>query len=64
MFTLDEMKNNRIWVCHDCHSAFHHFITNKDLAKKFNTLEKLLQNQQVRNFVDWVSQSENRKFKH
>lgn len=63
MFNSDERKNRKIDVCHDCHAAIHKFLTNKELAQEFNSLEKLLENVDIINFVDWVSKSENRKFK-
>lgn len=63
MFTISEMNSKKAMVCHDCHSAFHKFISNKDLAKKYYTIEKLLEHDKVKNFVVWVSQSDSRRFK-
>lgn len=64
MFTLDEMKNNRIFICHDCHGAIHKFISNKDLAKEYNTLTKLQLHDKLMVFVNWVGKNDQRKFKY
>jgi hypothetical protein len=63
MFDSEERNNRKIDVCHDCHLAIHKFMTNKELAQEFNTTEKLLENNKLKNFVNWVSISDNRKFK-
>ena len=64
LFTIKEMNTKIVMVCHDCHAAFHKFISNKDLAKNYNTLKKLMENQEVKKFVDWVKQNDKRKFKY
>lgn len=38
-----------------CHSKIHSRFTNAELAKKFNSIEKLLDDEEIRNFVKWVS---------
>lgn len=63
MFDSVERKQRKAYICHDCHAAIHEFIDNKTLAKKFNTVQKLSENQDVRNFVKWVSKKKQRKFK-
>ena len=62
-FTIEECHKNRINICHDCHMAVHKFISNKDLAKNYYTLEKLKTHEKLMNFVNWVSASNKRKFK-
>ena len=65
MFTIKEMNGSVAMVCQDCHSAIHKFHSNKDLAKKYYSIEKLLtESEKFKNFVEWVSQSDQRKFKH
>lgn len=64
IFTVEECNNNKIYVCHDCHAAIHMFISNKDLAKKYNNLDKLKEHEKLMNFVKWVSKNEQRKFKY
>ena len=39
--------NKVIMVCkHDCHPAIHKFISEKELGRKYNTIELLLTSQQ------------------
>ena len=64
LHTINEMNACTVMVCHDCHAAFHKFISNKDLAKNYYTLEELLEHPEVSNFIEWVSKNDNRKFKY
>ena len=44
-----------ISVCRDCHSAIHRFVPkNKDLGRHYNTIGKLLAQEQLAGFVKWV----------
>jgi len=52
-FTKEEM-NVRLDLCGDCHPAIHKFISEKELGKKYNTKEKLLEHPKVSKFVNWV----------
>lgn len=63
MFDFNEI-NSKLYVCHDCHAAIHMFISNKDLAKIYNNKNKLIEHQKLMEFVEWVSKSEQRKFKY
>jgi len=54
-FTKEDMTSRGINVCRDCHIAIHKFIPEKELGRIFNTQEKLMENDQVKNFVEWVS---------
>lgn len=54
-FSSEEMKTRGIDVCRDCHPTIHKFIKNKDLAKTYNTLETLLEHEEISKFVKWVS---------
>jgi len=64
LHTIKEMNTSTVMVCHDCHAAFHEFLTNKELAKSYYSLEKLLEHPQVKTFIEWVSKNDNRKFKY
>lgn len=64
MFDSTERQQRKAYICHDCHSAVHRFIDNKTLAKEYNTIEKLLENKDVKKFVKWVGKKHSRKFKH
>lgn len=63
-FSIKEMNSSIAYVCQDCHSAIHKFFNNKDLAKNFYTTDLLLENAKFKTFVEWVSQSDQRKFKY
>lgn len=55
MFTVEEMKNRKIWTCCDCHSAMHRFIPDeKELGKHYNTKELLLAHPEIIKFIEWV----------
>uniref|UniRef100_A0A7S4C8S4 HNH domain-containing protein n=1 Tax=Eutreptiella gymnastica TaxID=73025 RepID=A0A7S4C8S4_9EUGL len=44
-----------IWICRPCHSAIHSLHDNKTLAAQYNTLEALLELEQIQRFIKWVS---------
>ena len=53
-FTREEMQAV-IWVCRPCHNAIHRFISHKELAREFNTLEKIMSHPEVKKFAEWQS---------
>jgi 5-methylcytosine-specific restriction endonuclease McrA len=42
------------YVCIDCGNQVHKLFTNKELAKEFNTIEKLKANEKVQKWINWV----------
>lgn len=64
MFSKIDRHYRTALVCQDCHSAIHKFLTNKELAQHYNTVELLLSHQKIKKFVDWVSKDIKRKFKY
>ena len=53
-YARDEM-NRTIGVCRDCHSAIHRFTpSEKELGRRFNTLQKLATHPELARFVAWV----------
>jgi len=62
MFTKEEMKRSRAELCGDCHPVIHQYFTHAELARLYNTVEKLLGNEKVAKFVAWVSK-QNKKAK-
>ncbi len=48
-----------IYLCSDCGDQIHLLFSNKDLERKYNTLESLLSNEKMQKWVKWVS---NKKF--
>lgn len=62
-YTKEEL-NKVIMVCkHDCHPAIHKFISEKELGRKYNTIELLLTNEKLLNFVNWVKKQSGRTSK-
>ena len=47
-------KTPTILVCKDCADQVHKLFTNKELAKEFNTLEKLLADPKIQKWIAWV----------
>eukprot|EP00209_Acetabularia_acetabulum_P000816 EC095576.1.p1 GENE.EC095576.1~~EC095576.1.p1 ORF type:complete len:151 (+),score=0.51 EC095576.1:2-454(+) len=43
------------YICRQCHSAAHHYITNKEMAEYYNTIERIMENQHIQAFVKWNS---------
>ena len=41
-----------------CHQKIHSVFTEAQLAKTYNTIEKLLENEDIQNFVAWVSKKD------
>ncbi len=52
-FTKDEMIQT-VDLCKDCHKEIHKFATEKELGRHYNTIEKLLEHEKIRNFVEWL----------
>jgi len=46
-------------VCISCGDAIHKLIPLKELEKEYNTLEKILSNDKIQNWVKWVSKKPN-----
>lgn len=55
-----EKLNEKIKVCvHDCHSNIHKLIPDeKDLGKNYNSIEKLLSNEKIKNYINWIKKKE------
>ncbi len=50
-----EVMLRTIAVCHDCHRAVHRFVpSEKELGKRYNTVELLLAHPEIGKFVAWV----------
>jgi hypothetical protein len=50
-----ETRQRGIDVCRDCHSAFHRFASESELARRYATLEALLAHPEIGTFVRWVA---------
>jgi len=52
-FTADE-RSTGVYLCRDCHSAVHRFISEQELARNYNTLDGLRAHPQLDRFVGWA----------
>ncbi len=52
-FERTEMERG-IDICRDCHSAIHRFACEKELGREWNTVERLLEHQEIGKFVAWI----------
>lgn len=48
-----------ILVCNGCGDMLHKLFTIKELQKKYNTLDALLTNENVQNWIKWVQKKPN-----
>ena len=54
-----EKGEETINVCCSCGNQIHQLFTEKELADNYNTLEKILANEQIQNWVKWISKKPN-----
>lgn len=50
-------------ICRQCHSAVHRAHCNMDLALHYNSVDKLLEDGDIRKFCRWASKQQPRKYK-
>lgn len=43
------------WLCRPCHSAIHRFISEKQMARQYHTIERLKQHEEVIRFCQWIA---------
>ena len=53
-FTREELATG-VYVCRKCHSGIHKLFDEMQLAKEFNTLEKLRESAELARHVQWVA---------
>jgi len=54
-FSKLEMKSRKLICCKLCHNGIHDLIPDeKDLARNYNTLELLLEDDKIKKHVEWV----------
>ena len=59
-FEPEYLNSYGIWICEDCHKMIHRTLKHNELAFIFNTKEKLLEQEEIKKFVDWVSKQDKR----
>jgi 5-methylcytosine-specific restriction endonuclease McrA len=51
----EEWELNKVaWLCRACHSFIHRVCAHEELARDFDTVEKLIDREDVQGFVKWV----------
>lgn len=53
-FTREQMLHNGIDICRDCHSFLHSKFSEKHLGRELNTLEKLLNHEEIMKYAVWA----------
>ena len=53
-----EQRNTGVYLCRDCHSAVHGFISEQELARNYNTLASLRAHPQVARFARFASKQQ------
>jgi hypothetical protein len=43
-----------IFVCCSCGDQIHNLFSNKQLAKEYNTIEKILSNENINKWIRWI----------
>ncbi|KAJ4386019.1 hypothetical protein N0V93_008910 [Gnomoniopsis smithogilvyi] len=51
----EEDLQNVAWLCRACHTFVHRFAGHEELAREYFTVERLLEQEEIRNFAMWVS---------
>ncbi len=54
-FTKAQCITHIAWLCRPCHSMIHQRLSEKELAKNYPSIEQLLKNAEVSQFIAWVS---------
>jgi hypothetical protein len=52
-----DFLNTCLMCCRPCHSAIHRMYTNKELGATYNTLEKLLEQDNIQSWISFASKS-------
>jgi hypothetical protein len=53
--------NEGIDICKDdCHKQIHILISEKELGKSYNTVQKLLNHKEVKKYIKWLKEREKR----
>lgn len=54
LYTSEQLKTNGINICKHCHKQLHVMFDHKYLAEHLNTLAKILNNEKIIKFINWV----------
>jgi hypothetical protein len=52
--TSRDDRHKVAWICRPCHDQIHVLISEKDMEREYNTIEKLKSHPGVQKFILWV----------
>lgn len=58
-FDMYDMQRRGINVCKLCHRKIHDIETEKNLGRNYNTLEKLLEHEEIKKFIPFAKKQKN-----
>jgi 5-methylcytosine-specific restriction endonuclease McrA len=47
-------REQTVLLCHACHKQVHALLTEKELERRYDTVEKIAAHPEIARFVDWV----------
>lgn len=53
-FDRADVKGRIAWVCRACHDNIHAVLTEKELERRYNTLEELAAHPKIQKFTNWI----------
>lgn len=58
---IPRQKKGRVTVkiCDPCNTTIHKLFTNKEMAKEFNTVEKLRRSERMQKYLKWIKKRDN-----
>lgn len=52
-YDKDFLNKNGIILCIACHNKLHSCIDEKDMAFEYNTIERIVENEEIQKWVNW-----------
>ena len=53
-FSREEATTRLAMLCRACHKYVHTVLTEKEMEREFNTIERLSGHPEIRKFIEWV----------
>jgi 5-methylcytosine-specific restriction endonuclease McrA len=54
LYSREKAATRLAMLCRACHQYVHTLLTEKELERGFNTIDRLREHPEIRKFVDWV----------
>jgi hypothetical protein len=54
IFSIQQLKNNKLLICESCHGKIHSTFTEKELAETYHTFRSILEHPEIKKFIDWI----------